>query len=92
MTACRELLGEVRSGNLADFNGFADRFERDYGQLELLQTDEMDSNSRTRFHRQLKDLDRIRVQLFNELADKRGDLVRRLTGIAKGQQGLDAYK
>ncbi len=92
MATCRTLLVQVRSGNLADFDSFGDKFDRDYGRLTLIPTDTMNGESRKLFQRRLRELERIRIQLFKELADQRGELVRRLTGITKGQQGLDAYK
>ena len=92
MAICRKLLGDVRSGNLADFDDFGDKFDRDFGQLSLVPADELDAQSRIKYQRQLRELERIRIQLFKELADRRGDFVRRLSDISKGQVGLGAYK
>jgi hypothetical protein len=91
--ACRLLLQEVRSGNPADFTRFSEQFDEVFAELntELLPESLSELEQRD-IRRKLRNLERIRKQLIGELADMRTGLVRRLTDVSKGKQGLSAYK
>jgi hypothetical protein len=91
-STCRRLLDEVRSGNLADFDGFSEQFDREYEALALVPSESLDEQSKIIFRRKLRELERVRGHLFDELKGTHVDLSKRLTDISKGQIGLDAYK
>ena len=90
--ACRDFLDDIRSGNLVDFDGFGERFDNDYGQLEVVPVDALDEENLPQFRRQLRELERVRGQLVRELQGSQQDLAKRLTDMSKTQTGLGAYK
>ena len=93
MAACRQLIQEVRSGSQADFTSFGERFEQEFAELTEQSTlNNLKADELLLLRRRLRELDRIRRQLIEELAESRSVLVAKLTGISKGQQGLHAYK
>jgi hypothetical protein len=93
MAACRQLIQEVRSGSQADFTCFGERFEAEFTILtQQPGLDKLKPADLLLLRRRLRELERIRQQLIVELTESRSVLAAKLTGISKGQQGLDAYK
>ncbi len=89
---CRVLLQEIRSGHLADFSRFGDQFDVLFTQLKHVEESTSEQNVDAQFRRALRDMERVRAQLFEELAQHRTEISSNLLNLAKGRHGIEKYR
>jgi len=89
---CRVLLQEIRSGHLADFSRFGDRFDQVFDDLQTVKDEPVDAQYEVQYRRALRDLERTRTQLFDEIAQHRSEISTDLLNMSKGRRGIKEYR
>ena len=89
---CQTARDDARGGQLPNLDLFDEHFDIAFKRLcdlgEVVGTAEHTSKVR----RRLRDLERARLQLANELKDLQRQMAQRLTGVNRGRKGLTAYR
>ena len=89
---CRSACDEVQSGRLSDFDVFDAQFDGAFERLCALGEVDGTPTEQAVVRRRLKDLEKVRRQLTNELHDLRKQMADRLIGVNRGRKGLNAYR
>jgi hypothetical protein len=89
---CRGACEEVQSGRLTDLEAFDARFDGVFERLCELGEVTGTPAEQSAVRRRLKDLEKVRLQLANELNELRKQMADRLIGVSRGRKGLSAYR
>ena len=88
---CRVLLHEIRSGHLADFSRFGQRFDALFNEMKSLDTSPVEDALQIEYRRALRDLERVRLQLLERL-NSIGKRYPVTSSYGKGPWGLEEYR
>jgi hypothetical protein len=89
---CQNARDDAQSGHLTDLEQFDAQFDVSFERLCALGEIDGPPDHTFMVRRRLRDLERIRVQLANELKDLRRQMAHRLSGVSRGRKGLTAYR
>ncbi len=89
---CRTTLADLRAGNLPDLETFSVKFDETFAALEVIDARDGVPDDSTSLRRRLRELDRIRTELAEELAVMHSEMGDKLTQMNTGKKGIDAYR